>query len=379
MRRGRDTADAGSPVPASTSESEAQTRSDTTAQSSRGTAQSSPQAESAGPLVLVRGALGGLLMGLANLVPGISGGTMLLATGVYPGFIDAIAELTTLRVRARSILLVGSIGATAAAAIALLAGPTRMLVVEHRWVMYSLFIGLTLGGVPVVWRLAERLSAGVAAGAAAGISLMLVMASGTVEAGGSGPAYGLLFLSGVAGASAMILPGVSGGYLLLLLGQYLPILGAIDDLKRALLGSPSDTALLAQALQVVVPVGLGVAVGVVAVSNLVRWLLHRFEKPTLGVLLGLLLGAVPGLWPFQEGVPPEPGDTIKGRVVTAEILPEIDPEDWRVSFFRPDAARAGAAAGLVLAGIAATLLIGRLDPDRGSAARGRPASSPPRK
>ncbi|MCP4038114.1 MAG: DUF368 domain-containing protein, partial [bacterium] len=104
--------------------------------------------------LVVRSAVGGVLMGLANLVPGISGGTMLLAAGVYPNFISAIAELTTLKFNKRSIILLGTIALAAALAILLLAGAMRSLVIEQRWIMYSIFIGLTLGGLPLVWRLA---------------------------------------------------------------------------------------------------------------------------------------------------------------------------------------------------------------------------------
>ena len=71
-------------------------------------------------------------MGLANLVPGISGGTMLLAAGVYPAFIGAIAEVTTLRFRLRSIVLLGVVACGAVVAILSLAGPTRALVIEDR-------------------------------------------------------------------------------------------------------------------------------------------------------------------------------------------------------------------------------------------------------
>ena len=93
--------------------------------------------------LVVRSSLGGVLMGLANLVPGISGGTMLLAAGVYPAFIEAIAEVTTLRFRLRSVILLGTVVAAAGLAILLLAGLVRTLVIEQRWVMFSLFIGLT--------------------------------------------------------------------------------------------------------------------------------------------------------------------------------------------------------------------------------------------
>ncbi len=289
----------------------------------------------------IRGALGGVLMGLANLVPGISGGTMLLATGVYPAFIAAIAELTTLRFRLRSVVLLAVVAVGAVAAILSLAGPTRTLVIEDRWVMYSLFIGLTLGGVPLVWRLARPLSAGLVAGTAVGFALMIAMAfSPAGGSAGEGHAYGRLLLAGTAGAGAMILPGVSGGYLLLLLGQYLPILGAVDKLKLVLVaasaGEGIDLSLLSEALHVVIPVGIGVLVGIVGVSNLLQWTLDRFPKPTLGLLLGLLLGAVAGLWPFQEGVAPKVGEVFEGTVLNQERLAEIDPEDWPVEHFRPD-------------------------------------------
>jgi putative membrane protein len=317
-------------------------------------------------VLAVRGAIGGTLMGLANLVPGISGGTMLLAAGVYPGFISAIAELTTLRFRARSLVLLGTIVTSAALGILLLAGTIKALVEDHRWIMYSLFIGLTLGGVPLVWRMARPASTSLALGAAGAFAAMLAMAfSSAGPPGGAAASYLLVFLSGLAAASAMILPGVSGGYLLLLLGQYEPILGTVDQLKRGLLGDATggvspDFALILDAMHVVIPLGLGVAAGVVGVSNLLRWLLQRFEKPTLGVLLGLLRGAVVGLWPFQEVRPPEPGDVVKGRVVTAENATRFSSEDWPLRSFEPRAKQVGTSLGLILLGLGTTTLIGRL-------------------
>jgi putative membrane protein len=308
--------------------------------------------------------VGGILMGLANLVPGISGGTMLLAAGVYPAFIGAIAQLTTLKIRLRPVLLLGVVGGAAAVAILLLAGATKTLVVEQRWVMYSLFIGLTLGGVPLVWRLARPATPAVWAGAAFGFVVMLLMALAPGGgAGGGDRAYGLLLLSGVAGSGAMILPGVSGGYLLLLLGQYVKILGAIDNLKVGLLGGSGggpDLALVLEAAHVVVPVGCGVVIGVVVISNVLDKALSRFPKPTLGALLGLLVGAVVGLWPFQEGVPPQAGETFKGEVLSAAAASEVDAEDWPLQRFTPSAGQAAGSVGLVAVGLALTLLIDRI-------------------
>lgn len=334
-----------------------------------------PQATEAplGPLA-VRGAFGGLLMGLANLVPGISGGTMLLASGVYQAFVDAIAELTRLKFRPRSLAILGAIAAMAAVSILLFAGPVKALVVEQRWVMYSLFIGLTLGGVPVLWKLIGKASAPVWIGACLGLLTMLVIAwfqmRGAGDASQGDISWPMFLIGGALGASAMVLPGVSGGYLLLLLGQYVPILGAIESFKDALL--QGDIALaMTPALHVLVPVAIGVLLGIVAVSNLLKLLFARFERPTLGVLLGFLVGAVFGLWPFQEGVRPAPGFWFKGqKLFTPEEIDAIR-ESWPTEYFTPSVAQVALAIAIALAGFALTVLIGRF----GDKATKSPAAS----
>lgn len=302
-------------------------------------------------------------MGLANLVPGISGGTMLLAVGIYPLFVGAVADLTTLRIRPQPVALLVSVAAAAALAILLLAGVVKDLVVGHRWIMYSLFIGLTLGGIPVVWRLARPASPSLWIGAACGFLVMSLLAFAQNTggaAGASGSGFPILIAAGVLGAGAMILPGISGGYLMLLIGQYVPILAAIDGLKEAL-----STGVMADALEptlsVLLPLGIGVVIGIVLLSNILRWLLGRFSRPTLGVLLGLLVGAVVGLWPFQEATEPIPGHTvIHGEVITQDDLGTIDPADLPTEFFAPTAGQAGASVLLAAAGFAITLGIARL-------------------
>ncbi len=317
-------------------------------------------------------------MGLANLVPGISGGTMLLAAGVYPQFIAAIGEVTTLTFRRASVLLLGVVVAAALASIILLAGPVKDLVVHHRWIMYSLFIGLTLGGVPVVWRLitdrGRKPDPSVWIGAAvgflgmAGLAVMQTLGStGDVQR----DHIAFMFLAGIAGASAMILPGVSGGYLLLVLGVYVPILAGVDAFKEALKAGDTQ-ALIDVGLTVVLPVGVGVVLGVVAVSNLLRWLLNRHETPTLGVLLGLLLGAVVGLWPFQQATTQDV-TTLKGQAVSqaeggqlifTESGETVDMEDLPTAWFSPSAPQVGGALGLIVLGFGITLAVDRLGRDK---------------
>jgi putative membrane protein len=306
--------------------------------------------------------LGGALMGLANLVPGISGGTMLLAAGIYPRFIQALADLSGLRLRKSSFLVLGLVGVAAAVAILLGAGPVKDAVVEHRWAMYSLFIGLTLGGVPVLWQMARPANRSFWVGAIAGLVAMAALAwlqiCGT-SAGDNREGVVMMFVAGVAGASAMILPGVSGGYLLLVLGVYVPVLSAVDALKDAIkirdLASASDPI-----LDVVLPVGIGVAIGVLLISNLIKVVLDRYEQPTLGVLMGLLVGAVFGLWPFQEGVAPRVGEMFKGQVLTAERLTELAPDKYPTEFFPPTFTDLMMAVGLLGAGYMVTTLIAHI-------------------
>ena len=246
-------------------------------------------------------------MGLANLVPGISGGTMLLAAGIYPRFIEAVAETTRLRFRLQPLLLLLTVAAAAGLAILLLAGVLGDLVVHQRWIMYSAFIGLTLGGVPLVWRLARPAGLAVWGGATGGFAAMSALTLLQSEPASTGTAGGgplLLVIAGAAGAAAMILPGLSGAYLLLILGQYERILGAVDLLPDAL--RDRDAGVFLDAAAVLLPVLIGIAVGITVISNAVRFALHRFRQATLGLILGLLLGAVVGLWPFQAQGAPTP-------------------------------------------------------------------------
>lgn len=290
--------------------------------------------------LLLRAAAGGILMGLANLVPGISGGTMLLAVGIYTYFISGIAEITRFRFRGRCAAVLGVIIVAAAGGILLLAGPIKNLVVSHRWIMYSLFIGLTLGGVPIVWRMIADPDKNVWIGAICGFAGMAVLAwfqqqgIGTVSPGEG--SWIMLLIAGIAGASAMILPGISGGYLLLVLGQYVPILTAVDLFKQGL--SSFDVPLLLDiGVRVILPVGIGIITGVVVVSNLLKFLLKKYGNATLGVLLGLLIGAVVGLWPFQQ----------------------------ETGFFAPSAGEIFAAIALAAAGLAVTFGIAKIGSSTG--------------
>lgn len=313
---------------------------------------------------VIRCGLGGVLMGLANLVPGISGGTMLVACGIYTLFIDAVSDATRLRFNRRMLLVLGCVVIGAVVAIGGLASVIHFALVHHRWVMFSLFIGLTLGGVPILWAMAKPARRDTWTGFVGGVIVMGGLVA-LQELGGGGAGLGGplgLVLGGAAAASAMILPGVSGAFLLLLLGQYEAIIGAIKNTVGAL--KDGDVSGVIDQMGVVIPVGIGVLLGVAIVSNALRWVLHHYERVTLGVLLGLIVAAPAGLYPFRVGVEPAIGDTIKGELVTAENLDDMqapdNAKDWDQRVFTPSAVQVGGSLGLIVLGFGATLGIARL-------------------
>lgn len=317
-----------------------------------------------GEALAVRSIVGGAFMGLANLVPGISGGTMLLAVGVYPQFIAGVAEVSTFRFRPKVVLMLACVVGAAAVAILACARLIGVLLDQHQWAMYSLFIGLTLGGIPILWRAVRPVDAAVGIGAAVGVGLMALLALTEPEriSGGGEPSlatYAVLVAAGFSGGAAMILPGMSGAYLLLVLGQYRTI---VDAVAMAADGARAGEWVVAtQALHVLVPVGIGVVLGVVGVSNLVKLLLTTYQRATLGVLLGLLLGAIIGLWPFTEPVAPQIGDIIRGtELITPEMVAAVDPRHFHRVTIAPSVGQLGGGSVLVLAGFCVSWGIARL-------------------
>ena len=240
-----------------------------------------------------RSFVGGFLMGLANLVPGISGGTMILAVGLYDRFIGAVADVTRLRLKPQAIGFLVILGAGLALAVVSLSGIAVNLVSDYRWVMYSLFIGLTLGGAPDLWRRSRPLSIGVVIAFLGGVGVLLAM---LLEFSGAQlpQTMPVLVAVGAAAAASMILPGVSGSTVLLILGMYELVIGSlsISALREDVGGS----------LRILGPIVLGAVLGIALLSNLLKFLLARFSSTSHGALLGLLLGSVLILWPFQGAV-----------------------------------------------------------------------------
>ncbi len=239
---------------------------------------------------------GGVLMGLANLVPGVSGGTMILALGLYDRFIGALADVTRFRFTRVSILFLALVVGAAAISIVGLSGVAVGLVIDHRWVMYSLFIGMTLGGAPELFRQSHPIRVAPVISFLCTLALMAALAWGLSEA--SIPATIPVFIfMGVLGAASMILPGISGSYMLLIFGMYEVIIGAAS--AQALRED------FGESVRILVPVVIGAVLGMGLLSNLLKMLLSRFSAASHAALLGLLVGSVLGLWPFREPVNPD--------------------------------------------------------------------------
>jgi len=310
--------------------------------------------------LLTRSFLGGFLMGLANLVPGISGGTMLLATGIYDRFISAVSQLTTFRFRMSSIILLVVIVIGAGCAILAGADVLGTLVHEKRWIMFSLFIGLTLGGVPLLASMIKPFSSGAILGCLLGIAAMALLAMFDLDGGAvesMEPNWIMLLIAGAAGGATMVLPGVSGSYILLVLGQYLVILSAISAMKDGIKGDGD----LSDPIAILVPVAIGAVIGIVLVSNIMQWFLANARKVTLGVLMGFLLGAVLGLWPFHA---PLGTDILMAEMgFSLETIQQLKPRDWPVRQFSPSNQQLLGSLGLIVLGFLISLGITMLGKD----------------
>jgi putative membrane protein len=260
------------------------------------------------PIPVVRTGIAGVLMGLANLVPGVSGGTMVLVMGLYDEFVTSVADVTRFKFTRRNIFFLVLIFCIAGVTIAFLSGPTVRLVNTQRSAMYSLFVGMTLGGAPLLYKMLRPIKKASITGLILGLALMVALKTTEQEKPAKAditgslvmvePSYSRDVVAGVLGISAMVLPGISGAYMLLVLGRYKAILAAISLLKEWVTtfckeGDPIT------GLKVVIPVGIGAVLGLVTLSNFLKWMLHHHTAPTLGFLMGVLLGAVIGIWPFD--------------------------------------------------------------------------------
>ena len=239
--------------------------------------------------------LRGAAMGTADLVPGVSGGTVALITGIYPRLLAAVTAADAAAVRlllkgqwlglwrhvdgAFLLPLMLGIGS----AIFALASTLKLLLETQPLLVWSFFCGLVLLSCLALIRTeVTKLTPMVGLMFLIGVVIMLTLGLGT---GISFPQHlGGFFVAGLLGICAMILPGISGSFILLLLGMYGPIITAVAD--RELL------PLLVFAV--------GCAVGLLTFSRFLTFVLARARVATLALLVGFLLGSLVILWPWQQ-------------------------------------------------------------------------------
>ena len=246
----------------------------------------------------------GFCIGTADIIPGVSGGTMAFILGIYREFIAAIksfdlAALTALlRLDIRAAVArphFGFIVPLAVGIVAALLFFTRIvqlpqLLLDYPEQVYGLFFGLIGGSILVLFKdldgIARAELVPVVAGAVSGYIVFNMVPVQTPEAGW------FIFVAGALATCALMLPGISGSFVLLILNKYAYVFTAIGYFK----------------LSVLLPFAAGALAGLVFFSRLLSWILERRYRATVVFIIGLLLASLTVIWPFQERVYETVGD-----------------------------------------------------------------------
>lgn len=238
--------------------------------------------------------LRGVVIGVANIIPGVSGGTMMVSMGVYDTLIHCITHLFSEFRQSVKTLLPYAVGMLLG--IVALASLLKFLFANYPLPTSTTFIGLILGGLnPLLAKIRHKKLGGVSIGVFvlffAGIIAMALTGdvsnpdSLTVDVG----QMIILLVMGAVAAATMIIPGVSGSMVLMLLGYYNPVLNAVDALKNAVFSM--DFAAMGGPVLMLAPFCVGVALGIFGVAKLIEWLLARFPTQTYCAVLGLVVAS----------------------------------------------------------------------------------------
>ncbi|WP_338792385.1 DUF368 domain-containing protein [Bernardetia sp. MNP-M8] len=276
--------------------------------------------------------LKGMAMGAADVVPGVSGGTIAFLMGIYERLLEAIGSFSipTLRLlfkgkfkefaQQTDLVFLICLFAGIATSIISFAKLFKYLLANYEILTMSFFFGLIIATVWVVgrrikeWNISAIIWFLIGAALAIGISF-----SGQVE-GSSNPFY--LFLCGFIAICSMILPGVSGSFVLLLLGNYALIIGAISDLPSAIIAFDVDGIIAG--LWIIVPFALGAITGILTFAKVLSWLFDNYENSLLAILTGFVLGSLSIIYPWKKVLRSE---IIHGKekvLETMRYIPEID-------------------------------------------------------
>lgn len=247
----------------------------------------------------------GILMGIANIIPGVSGGTMAVSMGIYDRIIGSITNL--FKQFKKSVMTLLPYGIGMIVAIIGLSYFIETFFEKYPLQTGSLFVGLILGGVPI---LINKVSKNPSTGSkskthgfdAISVVLFIIFFALIIllQIFGSDKEAKItlsvsviqmvkLFVIGVIASATMVIPGVSGSMILLILGYYNPIIETINSTIKAL--SPWNFDTILHNVAILAPFGIGVLVGIFAIAKLIEFLLSRYEKRTYFAILGLVLAS----------------------------------------------------------------------------------------
>jgi len=241
--------------------------------------------------------LKGMGMGAANVIPGVSGGTIALITGIFEPLIDSLKSINSKAFKlfftghwkefAKHIQLEFLIAVFLGVGISLfsLARILKFLFESYPVLVWAFFFGLIVASVYIVGKSISKWSVSVWIGFAVGTAVALVITFFKPAQENDQIFY--LFICGIVAVCSMILPGLSGSFILILLGNYqLVMIDAISDLD----------------ITILLPVVIGAIVGLLAFSHLLSWIFKTHKDLTISVLTGFMLGSLLILWPWKEEI-----------------------------------------------------------------------------
>ncbi|MFT6746292.1 MAG: putative membrane protein [Glaciecola sp.] len=256
--------------------------------------------------------LRGIAMGAADVVPGVSGGTIAFISGIYEELLDTIkgfnlSALKTLKnegiVATWKKLNLGFIVSLALGiltSIVSLAGLISGILEEkgetfNKIALWSFFFGLIIASILYIGKQVKAWNVKNIVGLVAGAALAYYITIAPISSDSSSLLF--LFFAGSIAISAMILPGISGSFILVLLGAYQPIMGAIKSVTEI-----KDMAALWGPIGIISVVGSGCVIGLLTFSRVLSWLFKKHETITLATLTGFMLGSLNKIWPWKKAI-----------------------------------------------------------------------------
>lgn len=236
-----------------------------------------------------------MVIGIANIVPGVSGGTMMVSMGIYDKLIHCITHLFS--EFKKSVLFLIPIAVGMLIAIAASSFGLTWLFENFPVQTNLLFIGLILGGLPAMWKnvKGKKIQIGHVIAGLLFFALVVGMAAmGETEGAAADLTFGLvnvlkLFVVGIVAAATMVIPGVSGSMMLMLMGFYYPVLNAIRDFFAAL--AHFDINGILAGMGVLVPFGIGVVAGIFGIAKLVEIIFEKFPLYAYWAIIGLIIAS----------------------------------------------------------------------------------------